>query len=240
MEILQVSDLTKKYANGEGVERLSFFVHKGEIVALLGPNGAGKTTTIRCIAGLYEPDRGEIRIGGFRPGSTNAQQMIALIPDHPYLYPTLTVAEHVQFRARAFNVPKNRLKEKVLSALAEVNMDGMADRICGQLSRGQKQRVLLAGAIVRHASLYILDEPTVGLDIPSKQWLAEWLAAQANRQGAALVSTHSLEFVLETAHRVLLIRDGCLVREMAVPRNPEEWPAWRDEVIRVLGKWEDD
>ncbi|MED0702379.1 ABC transporter ATP-binding protein [Aeribacillus composti] len=240
MNIIQVTNLKKKYRNGDGVEDITFSVHSGEIVALLGPNGAGKTTTIRCLAGLYTPDDGTIKIAGHSPGTVEAQQSASLIPDHPYLYPTLTVAEHLQFRARAFKVEKKDLQKKVYEALKEVNIESLADRLSGQLSRGQKQRVILAGAIIQNASIYILDEPTIGLDISSKQWLANWLVRKSKHHSAILISTHSLEFVLETANRVLLIREGRIVKEMAVPKNNEEYPAWKQEVIRSLGDWSND
>lgn len=219
---------------------MSFGVKKGEVVALLGPNGAGKTTTIRCIAGMFQPDRGEIRIGGYKAGTAEALELVALIPDQPHLYPVLTVAEHLQFRARSMKVGKRALRDKVMQALAEVHMEALADRVSGQLSKGQKQRVVLAGAVLQEAAVYLLDEPTVGLDIPAKQWLADWIKRKAAAQAAVLVSTHSLEFVIETAQRVLLIRDGALMAEMDVPTSSEELQSWKDEVIGTLGAWSDD
>lgn len=240
MVAIQINGLTKKFANGDGVEQVTLSVRKGEIVALLGPNGAGKTTTLRCLTGMYKPDQGSLLLEGFPAGSVQAQKITAFIPDHPYLYPALTVGEHVQFRARAFHVDRKCLKEKVLQALTDVHLEQLVDRMSGELSRGQKQRVLLAGAAVQDAKLYVLDEPTVGLDIPAKQWLAKWLRTKAQQQCAILVSTHSLEFVLETAHRVLLIQGGCMASEMAVPKEEATWPKWKQEVIRALGEWTDD
>ena len=239
MELLTVRDLVKEYRNGDGVHGLTFAVKRGEVVALLGPNGAGKTTTIRCIAGMFRPDRGEILIGGHRAGTAAALEQVALIPDQPHLYPMLTVAEHLQFRARSIKVGKQELRNRVIQALAEVNMEALADRESGQLSKGQKQRVILAGAVLQEASVYLMDEPTVGLDIPSKKWLAEWIRRKAKEQAAVLVSTHSLEFVMETAQRVLLIRDGTLMTEMKVPLASDERQSWKDEVIRKLGEWSD-
>ncbi|OBA03761.1 multidrug ABC transporter ATP-binding protein [Bacillus subtilis] len=236
MQLMQVQDLSKCYRNGDGIEHLSFSIQRGEIVALLGPNGAGKTTTIRCLTGLYKPDKGNILIDGSPPGHVSVQKKVA----QPYLYPTLTAAEHIQFRARGFHQGKKGLKERVYYALKEVHLEEKANELCGQLSRGQKQRVVLAGAIVQDALLYILDEPTVGLDIPSKQWLSNWLKVKADQGCAAFVSTHSLEFVLETADRVLLLRDGELMKSLSVPRFKEEQSEWRKEVIRLLGEWSDE
>ncbi|MBR3380314.1 MAG: ABC transporter ATP-binding protein [Bacillus sp. (in: Bacteria)] len=237
MPFMDVQNVSKRYSNGDGIEGRSFSIEAGEVVALLGPNGAGKTTTIRCLTGLYQPDQGEILIEGFPPGHSHVQKQVALIPDQPYLYPDLTVAEHVQFRARGYHKGLKQIKEKVFEALKEVHIEMKMNELCGRLSRGQKQRVVLAGAIVQDASLFILDEPTVGLDIPSKQWLSDWLIQKSLQGGSVLVSTHSLEFVLDTASRVILIRDGAIMKSIAVPKRQEEQMKWRAEVIQLLGEW---
>ncbi|WP_353853930.1 ABC transporter ATP-binding protein [Bacillus sp. Bos-x628] len=237
MPFMEVQNVSKRYSNGDGIENLSFSIERGEVVALLGPNGAGKTTTIRCLTGLYKPDQGEILIEGSPPGHIHVQKQVALIPDQPYLYPELTVAEHVQFRARGYHKGLKHIKEKVHEALTEVNMENKMNELCGRLSRGQKQRVVLAGAIVQDASLFLLDEPTVGLDIPSKQWLSHWLKQKSCDGGSVLVSTHSLEFVLDTASRVILIRDGEIMKSILVPQLKEEQIRWRSEVIQLLGEW---
>ncbi|MCC9089564.1 MULTISPECIES: ABC transporter ATP-binding protein [Bacillus] len=237
MPFMEVQNVSKRYSNGDGIEDLSFSIEAGEVVALLGPNGAGKTTTIRCLTGLYQPDQGKILIEGFPPGHSHVQKQVALIPDQPYLYPELTVAEHVQFRARGYHKDLKQIKEKVFEALKEVHMEMKMNELCGRLSRGQKQRVVLAGAIVQDASLFILDEPTVGLDIPSKQWLSDWLIQKSRQGGSVLVSTHSLEFVLDTASRVILIRDGDIMKSIDVPQLKEEQIKWRAEVIQLLGEW---
>ncbi len=153
------------------------------------------------------------------------------------MYPDLTAAEHVQFRARGYHKGLKRIREKVYEALKEVHMEKKMNELCGRLSRGQKQRVVLAGAIVQDASLFILDEPTVGLDIPSKQWLSDWLRQKSSQGGSIFVSTHSLEFVLDTASRVVLIRDGAIMKSMDVPQLKEEQVEWRAEVIQLLGEW---
>jgi ABC-2 type transport system ATP-binding protein len=161
--------------------------------------------------------------------------MITFLPDNPSLYPTLTVAEHLQFKAKAFRTPKELLRKKVEYALEVVNLESYADRYAGNLSRGQKQRVLLAGAILQDAELYLLDEPTVGLDIPSKQWLTQWVKKNAENQKSVLISSHSLDFILETAHRVLLLKDGKIMGERYIPSNHEEIDSFCKQVIRDLG-----
>lgn len=233
--MLTVEGITKTYKNGDGVKDLTFHIKRGQIVALLGPNGAGKTTTIRCIVGLYSPLAGNIYIDGKKPGSLDSQTMTAFIPDTPHLYPSLTVSEHVQFKARAYNIPKNRLKDTVYKALEEVGIYDLKDRQCGQLSKGQKQRVILSSAIVQEANLFVLDEPTIGLDIPSKQWLSKWLLEKAEANKSVLISTHSLEFALEVADRICLIKNGKLVKDIKVPAEDEKWGRFREQIITDIG-----
>ncbi|AHD04311.1 ABC transporter ATP-binding protein [Paenibacillus larvae] len=233
--MLTVNNLEKRYSNGDGVHNISFSVEAGEIVGLLGANGAGKTTTLRCITGLYLPDTGDIRIRGAYPGSVEAQKATAFIPDTPYLYPTLTVAEHLQFKAKAFGTAKEHLEDKVYHVLEEVGLEKFSDRLSGNLSKGQKQRVMLAAAILQEADLIIFDEPTVGLDIPSKQWLAHWIKKNAMDKRSILISSHSLDFVIETTYRVILIEQGELKSSKPVPKGKAELQAWCNGIIEELG-----
>lgn len=233
--ILVVEGLSKKHSENEGIENINFLVKRGEILGLLGANGAGKTTTLRCIAGLYKPQKGYIKINGYQAGSEYAQKVLAFIPDTPSLYPMLTVAELLQFKAKAFRIPATKQKQVVFSALKEVNLESYADRPTGNLSRGQKQRVALAAAIIQEADLYLFDEPTVGLDIPSKQWLAQWLLKSKQDNKSIVLSSHSLEFVIETAQRVILIKKGNIIAEMNIPENESERLVWKKNVIKQLG-----
>ncbi|WP_419871184.1 ABC transporter ATP-binding protein [Candidatus Pristimantibacillus sp. PTI5] len=234
-QLLHVQNLVKQYPNGEGVDDIGFSIKRGEIVGFLGANGAGKTTTLRCIAGLYKTQHGSIHIDGHGIEENQVRGMVSFIPDSPSLYPMLTVAEHLQFKAKAFRVSKHELKDKVMYALQEVNLEQYADRPAGHLSRGQKQRVMLAAAIIQEADLYLFDEPTVGLDIPSKEWLAEWLKKNSDRNKGIIISSHSLEFVMETAQRIILIKKGKLISEKGIPIDESEKGAWRQEVIKELG-----
>lgn len=237
--ILQVIGLVKQFPGGEGVDDISFHIDGGETVGFLGANGAGKTTTLRCLAGLYRPDQGNISVRGNNPGSVQAQYSTVFIPDNPFLYPLLTAGEHLQFRAKAFGISGKKVKETVLEVLQKVKLEEYIDRPTGNLSRGQKQRIILAGALIQNADLYLFDEPTVGLDIPSKQWLAQWVRQLGNEQKAVMISSHSLDFVSETADRVLLLRKGKLISEKIVPTNETELISWNKEVTTSLGGWND-
>lgn len=238
--ILIVKNITKRYRNGSGIHNVHFAVNQGEIVGLLGANGAGKTTTIRCCLGLLGPDTGSVTVGELPAGSPEALKSIAFIPDNPNLYPLLTVQEHLYFRAKAFDL-KGDIKTLVEAALQEVGLFEFATCIGGELSRGQRQRVILAGAVLQNASLYVLDEPTAGLDPVSIQWLIDWLKVKAQQGAGVLVSTHNLDFLCKVATRVVVLSQGQVIREDMVPTEEEKFQHWQEQIVNLLkGERKDD
>lgn len=233
--MLNVKNVNKIYQQGEGINNVSFQLAPGTIMGVLGANGAGKTTLLRCIAGLLRPSSGSIKIKDNLPGSINAKILTAYVPDQTYLFPSLTIAEHVQFKAKLFGLPKNEIKTHVNKALEAVELTEFADRTSGSLSKGQKQKVMLASAYLQHAELYIFDEPTNGLDIPSKQWLANWIISQKMKGKMVIVSSHSLDFIKEVADSCLLIKKGELKGILNVPLEDSEKNNWGNEIIKLLG-----
>ncbi|WP_067842733.1 ABC transporter ATP-binding protein [Amphibacillus sediminis] len=232
--MLEVKNVTKTYQQGEGIFDLSFQVRPGTIMGVVGANGAGKTTLFRCIAGLFQPNSGMISIEGEHPGTEAAKHLTAYVPDQAYLFPSLTIAEHIQFKAKAFGL-SSEIEESVRKALATVELTELADRTSGSLSKGQKQRVMLAAAYLHQAKLYILDEPTNGLDIPSKQWLAEWLLTQKAQNKILLVSSHSLDFIKDVADQCLLIEKGHFKGIDDVPHDKAAKHDWGNRIIQRLG-----
>lgn len=230
---LQVEGLAKLYSTGEGVRAVTFQVHPGEIVGMLGPNGSGKTTTLRCAVGLLVPDSGTIRVCGHVPGTLEAQRAGAFIPDSPELYPALTVEEHLRFRAQAFGLRKG-VSDRIQRVLEQLQLGDLSDRLGGELSRGQRQRAMLAGAMLQDAALYVLDEPTVGLDPPALRWLTRWLRSRAEHDTGVVVATHSLEFVTDVADRVVVLVGGRVVSERRVPDDDATRRQWRDEVVATF------
>ncbi len=235
---LRIEGLAKRYRDGEGVVAVDLQVEPGEVVALLGPNGSGKTTTLRCAVGLLVPDRGEVAVYGHPPGTVTAQRATAFVPDGPDLYPALTVEEHLRFRAQAFRLPE--VDARVERALEALDLVPLAGRLGGELSRGQRQRAMLAGALVQDARIYVLDEPTTGLDPPALRWLAGWLRDQADRAAGVILATHSLDFVARVADRVVVIVDGRTVAENAVPSAEPLRSHWQDEMAEALGTFASD
>ena len=164
--MIEVRNVTKKYGSFVAVNDISFTINDGEVVGFLGPNGAGKSTTMNMITGFIEQTTGEIMINGYdtlkKPKM--AKKQIGYMPEGVPLYNELTVKEFVNYMAELHKVEKKQKKEKVQSVLKEVGLDKMQNKIIKNLSRGQKQRVSLAGTIVADPKILILDEPTVGLD----------------------------------------------------------------------------
>lgn len=237
--ILAVHGLRKTYRSGNGVHDVTFEVGSGETVAMLGPNGAGKTTTVRCIVGLMRPDAGSVSVLGSPPGSLVARQGTALVPDNPDLFPALTVEEHLRFRAQAFRLspPFETALDDAMKATGVIELAG---HLGGELSRGQRQRVVLAAAVLQGASLYVLDEPTVGLDPPALAWLEEWLAAKAAGGAAIVVATHQIDFMARVADRAVLVQDGRVAAILDVPTGARPLQAWKRQLVAHFDEWPDD
>ncbi|MCA1570119.1 MAG: ABC transporter ATP-binding protein [Acidimicrobiales bacterium] len=237
--LLAVRSLRKTYASGHGVHDVSFEIAAGETLALLGPNGAGKTTTVRCILGLMRPESGSISVLGSPPGTLRAGQGTALVPDSPDLYPTLSVEEHLRFRAQAFRVARP-FEDAILEAMRATGIEDLADELGGELSRGQRQRVMLAAAVLQRAALYVLDEPTVGLDPPALAWLENWLTRQAATGSAVLVATHQIDFMARVADRAVLLQDGRVAATLDVPRGADQLEAWKHRLVEHFDVWPGD
>ena len=154
-----------------------------------------------------------------------------MAPDSPDLYPMLTVAEHFRFRAQAYRLD-GPVDDRIGESMHEAGVDDLADRRGGELSRGQRQRVMLAAAVLQRALLYVLDEPTVGLDPPGLAWLESWLGERARAGAAVLVATHHLDFMARVSHRAVLIQNGVVAAHLTVPPDGSaELREWRQDVV---------
>ena len=215
--MIDVEGLTKSYGPRVAVDDVSFHVEKGEIVGFLGPNGAGKTTTMRMLAGYLPPTDGRASIAGFDTfsQSLDARRRIGYLPETVPLYPEMTVADYLDFMAALRKVPNRRAA--VQRAMEATHIEDRARMNIGKLSKGYRQRVGLAQALVHDPDVLILDEPTIGLDprqIIEVRELIKGLAAQHT----ILISTHILPEVEQICSRVLIIHRGKLVAE-DTPKN---------------------
>lgn len=210
--MISVSHLVKKYGSKVAVNDLSFAVDKGEVVGFLGPNGAGKSTTLRILAGFLGATSGKIEVAGhdIAKESFEARQKLGYMPEAVPLYPEMRVAEYLRHRAELKRVPSKERKDAVWDAMGKANVRDVANIVIGHLSKGYRQRVGLADALVARPPLLILDEPTAGLDPNQIREVRDVIRALGDEH-TVLLSTHILSEVEASCTRVIVIAGGKLV-----------------------------
>jgi len=198
---------------------MTFQFEQGEILGFLGPNGAGKTTTMRIITGFMPATDGTVRVDGFDvfDNPLDVRRRIGYLPENPPLYLEMTVAGYLRFVAKIKGVPKDKLDADVKSAMERVNITDVKDRIIAKLSKGYKQRVGIAQALLNDPPVLILDEPTIGLDPKQIHEVRELIKGLAGKHTVVL-STHILPEVEQTCHRVIIIAGGKIVA-VDTPQN---------------------
>ena len=208
MMVLEVSGLEKSYDGFVAVSGLSFTLNAGEILGLVGPNGAGKTSTLRCLAGVLPPTRGAVRVMGkdLATDPVDAKRALAFLPDEPRLFEYLTVHEHLNLVSRLYNVPDWTAKAARL--LDELELTPKRDALPGELSRGMKQKLVVACAFLHDPALIVLDEPLTGLDPLGIRRMKASLTARAEAGAAVVLSSHMLPLVEEMCDRLLVIAGG--------------------------------
>jgi len=207
--MIEVSNLTKYYAGNAAVSGVSFRVERGEIVGLLGPNGAGKSTTMRILSCFVPASSGSATVAGLDvfTQADEVRRRIGYMPENNPLHPEMRVREYLKFRARLKGLGRARSRERVDAVVAQCGLADVSKRIIGQLSKGYRQRVGLADALVHEPELVILDEPTIGLD-PSQIRSVRQLIKDLARRHTVLLSSHILPEVEMTCNRVLIMREG--------------------------------
>lgn len=207
--MILINNLSKSYGTVKALENASLTIQKGEIVGLLGPNGAGKTTLIKIITGYLQPDSGSVTIEELDiiENTEKIQKRIGYLPENAPLYPELTVLEYLQMIANLRQIPQDEQNDAILYALKAVSLDEVLNRRIGQLSKGMRQRVGLAQAIIHKPEILILDEPTVGLD-PTQIVEIRAMIKRLSKQCTILFSTHILSEVEATCDRVVMIMNG--------------------------------
>lgn len=207
--MIEVSNLTKRYAGHTAVSDISFSVAPGEIVGLLGPNGAGKSTTMRILACFLPATTGTVRVAGYDVfhESSEVRRRIGYMPENNPLYPEMRVKEYLKFRAKLKGLSRSRCRERVDVVMEQCGLVDVGRRIIGQLSKGYKQRVGLADALVHEPELIILDEPTIGLD-PNQIRSVRQLIKSLAGSHTVLISTHILPEAEMTCNRMVIMYDG--------------------------------
>jgi gliding motility-associated transport system ATP-binding protein len=221
--LIEVENLTKQYGAVRAVDQITFRVDKGEILGFLGPNGAGKTTTMRILTGFLPATSGTARVAGFDvfDKSLEVRKRIGYLPENPPIYPELSVAGYLDAVARLKQVPSERRKERVNAAMEMARVTEKRGELIKRLSRGYKQRVGLAQALVHDPEVIILDEPTVGLD-PKQIIEVRHLIKSLAGNHTIILSTHILPEVSMTCDRVVIIHQGRIVANMPVGAGAQE------------------
>ena len=217
--MIEVSHLSKQYGSHPAIEDLSFTVEDGQIYGLLGPNGAGKSTIMNILTSYLAPTSGEVKVAGYSLPE-EAQQVkacVGYLPEQPPLYPEMTVQEYLMFAAELKGAKKAQRKEQVLKAARRTGLESVLPRLIRSLSKGYRQRVGIAQALLGSPKLIILDEPTVGLD-PAQVIEIRKLIQELGRAHTVILSSHILSEVQAVCSRVLILSKGKLVAE----GTPEE------------------
>lgn len=221
--MLEAIGLVKEFQTVKAVRNVSLHVGAGEVVGLLGPNGAGKTTILRMIAGILTPDAGQVRISGIDIGREplEAKRMIGFHSGDTQLYQRLTAREALEYFGLLYGMEPGRLGRRIDELIERLEMKSFADRPCGTLSSGQKQRANVARAFLHEPNLLVLDEPTNALDIVSGQFIVEAIRAERAARRAVLFSTHIMGEAEYLCDRIALLHQGCIVDEGTLPEIVE-------------------
>ena len=206
--MIEVHSLAKIYGEFTAVRDLSFTVQPGEVTGLVGPNGAGKTTTLRCCSGVIPPTRGTVRIRGIDLATdpVGAKRQLAFLPDEPRLFEYLTVRQHLGFIARLYGVADYEARAQPL--LAELEMSDKQDLLPGELSRGMKQKLVIACGLLHAPGVIFFDEPLTGLDPAGIRRMKDTMRRLAREGAAIILSSHLLSLLEEVCTHVLILKQG--------------------------------
>ena len=234
--MIEVSHLSKKYGTHPAIEDLSFTVGDGQIFGLLGPNGAGKSTIMNILTGYLAPTEGEVKVAGFRlpEQAQQAKACVGYLPEQPPLYPEMTVQEYLDFVAELKGGKRAQRKQQVLAAARRTGLEEVLPRVIRSLSKGYRQRVGIAQALLGSPQLIILDEPTVGLD-PAQVIEIRNLIRELGKAHTVILSSHILSEVQAVCSQVLILSKGHLVAVGAPEQLAEKLNPGRRLRATVLG-----
>lgn len=230
---IEVKNLTKRYGQNKAVDDISFEIKEGEIVGFLGPNGAGKTTTMNILTGYLSASEGEAKIGGkdILEEPYEVKKLIGYLPEQPPLYHQMTVTEYLEF---IYDLKKVRLskKEHIESICRLVRIDNVKNRVISNLSKGYKQRVGIAQALIGNPPVLILDEPTVGLD-PKQIIEIRTLIKRLGESHTVILSSHILSEVQAVCDRIIIINNGKLIADSSAQELTSKFGSTRNLIVRI-------
>lgn len=211
--MIELRGVTKTFGPRVAVDGLDLTVRAGELFAFLGPNGAGKTTTIKMVCGLLAPTSGIVRVGGHPATRQEARQLLAYVPDQPFLYEKLTGREFLRFVVEMYGLDRLVAERRIAELIETFEMGDYVDELCENYSQGMKQRIVFASALVHDPKVLIVDEPLVGLDPRSARIVKDLFVAQARAGVAVLMSTHLLSIAEELADTIGIIDHGRMLAQ---------------------------
>jgi sodium transport system ATP-binding protein len=217
--VLVADGLARRFGDVQAVAEISVVVHGGEVVGLLGPNGAGKTTTLRMLAGILTPDAGNVQVCGLdvHAQPLEAKRRLGFLSGDTHLYQRLTPVEVLTYFGTLYGLPHSRIRERVQTLVAELEMESFKDRPCSTLSSGQKQRANIARAFLHDPDLLILDEPTTALDVISGQFVVQAIQRKRAEGKAVLFSTHIMSEAEYLCDRIALVHAGRVIDQGPLP-----------------------
>jgi ABC-2 type transport system ATP-binding protein len=235
--MIEADRLCKQFGSFLAVRDVTFAIPAGQVVAFLGPNGAGKTTTMRLLTGFIAPTHGTARIAGIDVQSDRlaAAEHVGYLPENGPLYPDMTPIELLQFFGRARGMSSARLKERSEAVIRLIALESVAHKAVGKLSKGYRQRVSMATALLHDPDVLIMDEPTSGLD-PNQIRGVRSLIRELGKSKTVLVSTHILQEVEPVADRVLFIHDGKIVFDGAPAELRREGRSLEEQFGRLTAQ----
>jgi|SRR5579862_3504921 len=233
--MIEVRDLSKRYGDLLAVDRVSFTAQKGEIVGFLGPNGAGKTTTMRIITGFLPATSGTVTVDGFDifDDAHEVRKRIGYLPENPPLYSDMTVTSYLEFVGRIKGVARAALPDAVERVVRRCGLTEVTRRVLGHLSKGFRQRVGLAQALIHEPGVLVLDEPTIGLD-PRQIREIRSLVRELAGERTVILSTHILQEVMQICQKVVIISDGRVVVEDQIENLTRDMPL-EEVFMRAIG-----
>jgi ABC-2 type transport system ATP-binding protein len=236
--MIRAIDLTKEFGQRRAIDHLNFDAQKGEILGFLGPNGAGKTTTMRVLTGFLPPTDGKAEVGGFDvvEHSLDVRRLVGYLPETVPLYPDMTIFAYLKFMADLRKVP--HAEDRVDEVLEMVHLEERSEGYIGNLSKGMRQRVGLAQALIHRPEVLILDEPTIGLD-PAQIIEVRNLIREIGKERTVLLSTHILSEAQQVCNRVMIINHGKIVAEDTPEHLQSRLAGGQKVVLKIRGEADD-
>lgn len=234
--MIEVDRLSKKFGAVEALHDVTFSVEEGEILGFLGPNGAGKSTTMRVLAGFLPGDSGTVRVAGYdvRSDSLAVRRQLGYLPEGVPLYPDMRVSEYMRYRSKLKGIPRRQRPAAIDRALAQAGVTEVRKQMIGTLSRGYRQRVGLADALLAEPRVLILDEPTVGLD-PEQVRQFRALLREVGQDRTVILSTHILSEVELSCSSVVIIREGTIVARDRAEDLRRRFGSFRRIIAEISG-----